>query len=62
MAQLKILILGALFNMAVSLITGKFLKKLVLLIVEPFVKKSKNTVDDKLLETAKEDLGISEDK
>lgn len=58
--QLKALLITALFNMAVSLITGKFLKKLIILIVSPFVKKTKTQIDDKLLDAAKEDLGILE--
>ena len=62
MAKLQVLIITTLFNMLVSLITGKFLKKLVMLIVEPIVRRTKNKADDKLLDAAKEDLGISEDK
>lgn len=61
--QLKVLLITTLFNMAVSLITGKFLKQLILLVVSPFVRKTKTQIDDKLLDAAKEDLGIEkEDK
>lgn len=61
LTQLKVLLITTLFNMVVSLITGKFLKQLILLIVSPFVRKTKTQVDDKLLDAAKKDLGIKEE-
>jgi hypothetical protein len=58
--QLKLLLLTTLYGLLSKLITGKFMKKLLLSIVSPLVRKTKNKVDDELLSAAKEDLGIEE--
>ena len=48
--------------MVATLLTGKFLRKAVVLVVSPFVRKTKTKVDDELLETAKKDLGVEGDE
>lgn len=62
MINLKVTLITTLLGIVTQLITGKFLKKALALIVRPFVKKTKNTVDDELLQAAEEDLGIAEEK
>jgi hypothetical protein len=45
-----------------ALITGKFLRRAVILLISPVVRKTKNKIDDQLLETAAEDLGVKGDE
>ena len=59
--DLKTLFVTSLASMVATLLTGKFLRRAVILIVSPFVRKSKTKIDDQLLETAAEDLGVKGD-
>jgi hypothetical protein len=60
--DLKTLFVTSLASMVATLLTGKFLRKAVVLVVSPFVRKTKTKVDDELLETAKKDLGVEGDE
>lgn len=48
----------ALVGMLLVLITGKFLRTVVISVVAWFVKRSKNKIDDQLLQVAEEDLNV----
>jgi hypothetical protein len=60
--DLKTLLITSVASMVATLLTGKFLRKAVVLVVSPFVRKTKTKVDDELLETAKKDLGVEGDE
>lgn len=43
-----------------ALLTGKFLRRLLLLPFEYLTKQTNNKIDDKLLEEARKDLGVTD--
>jgi hypothetical protein len=45
-----------------ALLTGKFVRRALILLVSPLVRKTSNKIDDQLLETAAEDLGVKGDE
>ena len=49
-------------SMLTALFTGKFLRRAVILLISPLVRKTENKIDDQLLETAAEDLGVKGDE
>lgn len=57
----KTLLIGSLSSALVALLTGKFIRKLILLLVEQVTSRTKNKIDDELLEQAEEDLGVKLD-
>lgn len=58
--QLHVIILGAVAALATQILMGKFLKRLILLPFEYWASKTNNPVDDKLLDEAEKDLGITD--
>lgn len=53
---------GVLLTMLTELLTGRFLRSLIILPFEKLAKKTTNTEDDRLVEQAKHDLHIDEEK
>lgn len=56
------MIIMGLMSAFASLLMGKFLKKILVMIVQPVISKTKWKGDDELLETAKEDWNITDEK
>ena len=57
----KTILAGSLTSAVLALLTGKFLRRAVVLLISPLVKKTETKIDDQLLETAAEDLGVKGD-
>ena len=57
----KTILAGSLTSAVLALLTGKFLRRAVILLISPLVKKTETKIDDQLLETAAEDLGVKGD-
>lgn len=56
--DMETLLMVGLVGAAAALFSGKFLRRLLLLPFEFLSRKTENKVDDKLVETARQDLGI----
>jgi hypothetical protein len=57
----KMILAGSLTSAILALLTGKFLRRAVILLISPLVRKTDTKIDDQLLETAAEDLGVKGD-
>ncbi len=55
-------IIGTLAGAVVALVTGRFVKHLIIAPFEWLSKRTSSPIDDKLVEDAKHDLGIEDDK
>lgn len=51
---------GALIAMVVTVITGRTLKKAVVLALQWIARRTDNKVDDELVDTAANDLGVTD--
>lgn len=60
--DIKTLFITSIAGMVVALFTGKFLRKALVLIISPIVKKTKTLVDDELFAEARRDLGVTDDE
>lgn len=47
-----------LLGLVIQLLTGRTLKRLLVMVVSKITKKTKTEADDKLVEEAKKDLGL----
>lgn len=56
--DIKTILMVALAGVVTALLTGKTLRRLLLLPFELLSKKTANKTDDKLVEEARKDLGI----